>query len=856
VGVVDRLRPWTVPIVALAVALLYPVVFDPQDFRLVQLEYVAAMVVVALGLNVVLGYAGQLFLGPSAVFGIAAFTVGVAATHVPALGSFWLMLLVGVVAGIVAGVVLGAPALRLGGFYLAMLTLYVATVLPILAQRIEFLGGVGGISLIGDPDFTQTYGGTTLFQVTVLIVSVVALFCWLVRTSRLGRRFVLLATSEELTTSLGFSTYRAKLLAFVLGSAVIGVGGALYVHTQQFVSANSASPQLSILLLAACVVGGIGRVSGAIVGAALVFGFGVFVPSLEQYEGIAFGVLIILVMIVRPGGIVGFGRFAARRPALAPVDEVDVVLAPRPTHPAVLAPVPRATLTSTGLVRRFGKVVAVDSVDLHVQPGTVHGLVGPNGSGKTTALNVINGFLVPSAGMVQVGDHRLKRGRPTTAALAGVSRTFQTPKLVGHVTVVENLMMAADRVIPGSAAASILRLPAGRRHEQQARALAMAWLDRLSLATVADRVAAALPHGTQRLVEIGRAMLLGSSVVLLDEPAAGLSPAEIEVVKTAVRDMTAAGSSVLLVEHNLPIVYDLADEITVLDRGHILRTGSPEAIAHDAEVARIYVGGGPEDAATRRVAAPTTAGGSLLTIRGLRAGYGAMEVVGGIDLEVAEGELVAIVGRNGTGKTTALAAISGQRFGANAGEVVLEGRHLEHLPPWEVAEAGLALVPEGRRIFGQMTVTDNLRMAASIRRVDARDAAADLAWVRRLFPALERYANTMAGSLSGGEQQMVAVAQALVSRPRVLLLDEPTAGLAPVLVQDLYATLVRLRDEGVSLVVVDQNVERLLAVADRAFLMETGRLTLGGPVRDLSIPDLVDSIVRGGSASLTLQESP
>ncbi|MDT4906659.1 MAG: branched-chain amino acid transport system ATP-binding protein, partial [Pseudonocardiales bacterium] len=247
--------------------------------------------------------------------------------------------------------------------------------------------------------------------------------------------------------------------------------------------------------------------------------------------------------------------------------------------------------------------------------------------------------------------------------------------------------------------------------------------------------------------------------------------------------------------------------------------------------------------------------GSTLKIRGLRAGYGAMDVVHDLDLDVQQNELVAIVGRNGVGKTTLLAAIAGVRYGSNAGTVSIDDRRLEALNPWQRTAAGIALVPEGRRIFRQMTVADNLAMAAGGRGTSAADIKNDLNWIHELFPNLQRYHKTTAGSLSGGEQQMVAVAQALVSRPRFLLLDEPTAGLAPILVDELFATLLRLRSAGVGVLVVDQNVERLLTISDRAFLMDGGRLVLGGPVESLSLSEIVDTIVRGVAQDAAKQEA-
>ncbi|MDQ1606070.1 MAG: branched-chain amino acid transport system ATP-binding protein livF, partial [Microbacteriaceae bacterium] len=433
------IRRYGLPVIGVLVAALYPVVLGADQFRLSQLEYVTSLIIVAVGLNIVLGYAGQLFLGPSAVFGISAYAVAYVAVHQPSLGSLWWMLVVGALAGVAAGIVLGAPALRFGGFYLGMTTLYVSSVLPVLVQKVPALGGISGLSLIADLNFRQSIDGLALYEVALLIVAVVVGFSWLLWHSTVGRRFALLATSEELSESLGISTYRTKLLAFIIGSAVIGVGGGMYVHTQQFVTSNSAPAQTSILLLAACVVGGIGRQSGPVVGGAIVFGFAALVPGLQKYEAMAFGLLIILVMILRPGGIVGFARPRTILPPAADdhADDLGTAAEKAADSDARLYPrqAIRGALDARSLVQRFGPVTAVDRVNIHVEPGMAHGLVGPNGSGKTTTLNLLSGFLRSSDGSVSVGDNPLKRGKAYLAARAGLSRTFQTPKLVPGSTV-------------------------------------------------------------------------------------------------------------------------------------------------------------------------------------------------------------------------------------------------------------------------------------------------------------------------------------------------------------------------------------------------------------------------------------
>jgi branched-chain amino acid transport system permease protein len=595
-------------------AAVLPALTSSSSYRLTQYEYILALVILAVSLNVTTGFAGQLALGPSAVFAVSGYTTVVVANHFPSQTGLLLMCVIGAAAGAVTGIVIGLPSLRVGGFYLAMVTLFAALAVPVVAGQMQLTGGSSGISLIANYQFNRYLNGWSLYEVCVGLTIAVIVASAAVRHSRVGRRFATLRTSEELASSVGVSPYRTKLLAFVLASAFGGLAGALYVYSQQFMSPDSATTTTSIYVLAACVIGGLGTVLGPVVGGVIVFGLNQFLGGFTEYQGIIFGFLLLLFVIGAPDGIMGTVERARSRllasPATPPVEDTQ------PASLAAVSPVADAAraaespaasggpgegaghLVISGATRAFGQVLAVDSVDLAVRPGTVHGLVGSNGSGKTTTLNLICGYIRLDSGRVELEGTRLD-GRPAhQIARYGVARTFQTPKLVEGFTVLENLLPAVDPAAGGMDVASALRLPAGRRWDKAARARARDVLELTGIPEWEGHLAERLPHGTRRIVEVARALLLRPRFVLLDEPAAGASPHELEMLAGAIRATAQAGVGVLLVEHNIPFVVDLAQELTVLHQGRRLASGPP-SILRDPAVASVFLG---EDAGIYPVA--------------------------------------------------------------------------------------------------------------------------------------------------------------------------------------------------------------------------------------------------------------
>jgi len=584
----------------LAIGGLFPLVWGTGTEKLGEADYIICLILMGIGLNIVLGFAGQAFLGPSALFAVAGYASALVCTHLTSMQNLPLMLLTSIVVSVVLAAVIAALTLRVGGFYLGMITLFVSLAVPAVAGAWPYVGSETGLSLLTVLSFTQKPSGYALYLVGIGLVAVMAGFAWIIRYSRMGRRFGSIMASEDMAQSLAVAPYWTKLWSFLLAAIPIGLAGGFYVYSQQFISPDSVSVQTSIYVIAGVVVGGTGTILGPVIGVALI-GIAIqLLANFNQYEGLVYGVVLIAVAILMPTGVLGVYRDVLARfwpSSLRPTRRTGALAATVAAQPA--APVPAdqvghdlgAPLVVRGARRRFGGVMAVDGVDLEVRRGTVHALVGPNGSGKTTLLNLITGFYSLDEGTITIGGTRLDAMRGTVpVARHGVARTFQTPKLNPFETVVSNVVAGADRTAVGTLFGSMFHTPRARADDRQALMTSFSVLNDVGLSTRAFEIAGVIPHGTQRLLEIARAMAQGPMFVLLDEPAAGLSPAEAEYLKDAVRTMARAGLGVLIVEHNLPIVFDVAEEVTVLDEGRVIARGTPAEVSADPEVIRVYIG--------------------------------------------------------------------------------------------------------------------------------------------------------------------------------------------------------------------------------------------------------------------------
>jgi ABC-type branched-subunit amino acid transport system ATPase component len=497
-----------------------------------------------------------------------------------------------------------------------------------------------------------------------------------------------------------------------------------------------------------------------------------------------------------------------------------------------------ADLLAQEITVRFGGIQALNEVDVAVGAGTVHGLIGPNGAGKTTLFNVITGLQPPTRGRVRFDGADITKASPHVRARRGMARTFQRLELFDTLTARENIQMAAET--------QRRRLPAGMSPGTLTERL----LDEVGIAELADEPTDSLPTGLARLVELARAMATTPSVLLLDEPSAGLNQDETTALGKILVRLASEGMAVLLVEHDMSLVMSICDQVTVLHYGEIITTGDPAAVRADPAVQAAYLGtediqpaGVPERAPPpRRAPAPGPSPASedpsapsvatpavaqpLLELTDVRAAYGRIEVVHGVSLRLPSGSCLALLGPNGAGKSTLLKIMSG-RLSPTGGSVRLSGEEIGKASSEQLARRGVCTIPEGRSIFPNLTVAENLLMytfrGRSVKLADLEEKS----YAR--FPVLGQRRRQLAGRLSGGEQQMLAIARALYTDPRLLLLDEISMGLAPLVVAELYELVGQLvASEDITVVLVEQFAQTALTVADQVAVMVTGRIVRAG----------------------------
>ncbi len=555
-------------------------------------SFVLIAAIFAQSINLLTGLAGQISLGHAGFFGIGAYCTGVLVkTHGldMTLGVPLAVLLAGL-----TGWLLSFPANRVRDVYLAMMTLGFGMVFFEVVR--EWNGVTGGtMGLPGVPSAAlrtltilgMKVDGLRYFQLVLLVTAGVMLLVRNLTQSRIGRAFYAIHVSEIAAGSIGIPAGATKQLAYALSGAVAGLAGALYAHLVGYLGPESFALPRSIEVLVIAIVGGLGSIAGQVLSATLF----TFLPErlqvFAEWQFIAYGLILTFSLMVLPKGIGGLLFLPPRfiRPgalARAATLRADV---------AALRPIAGGTaLEAEGITMRFGGLVAVDNVSLRLEPGRITALVGPNGSGKSTFVNVVTGIYKPSAGQVRFAGRDITGLADHQVAAAGVVRTFQDPRLVPHFTVRENLLLGAHGQLRHNGIAAVLALPGATADEAAQLALVEAVLALADLTEVADRPIDTLPYGTRRMAEVGRALLARPQVILLDEPAAGLSEAEMERLSQLIRDMKAMGLAILLIDHHMDFLAELVDDVVVLDSGRMIYRGDIAGMRGDPQVIAAYLG--------------------------------------------------------------------------------------------------------------------------------------------------------------------------------------------------------------------------------------------------------------------------
>src|SRR5579859_6572248 len=628
-------RLLALPLLGLALLLPLPIV-GISNYYVHLCLVIAIYMILLLGLDIVVGYTGETSLAHGALFGIGAYTAGVLFFKF-GLG-FWVALPAALVVSALFGLLLAIPALRVRGPYLAMVTAAFGAIIQILINEMSFLtNGPMGVRLnrphlLGLLPRDREY----YYLVVGLLLLALATVNRIVGSS-FGRAFQALRDAPIAADCLGVSVWRYKVYAFVLSASLAGLAGVLFAYGEQYISPNSYSIELSILFLLAVTLGGARSRLGALLGAAIV----VLLPNLladidlVRWIAAAIGLGAILVMVsrIRRAGALTGGTldmpvaccliaWPAARSLTSVIDfkltifglmilfvvyQMPEGLSGRLTRrsgPAIVrsAARPDFLLTRDGeedpgdllvveaLTRQFGGLVALNAVSLTVKRGEIHGLIGPNGSGKSTLINLLSGLYPPSLGSIRFRGQRVDGLPPAAIARRGIARTFQNLQLFGEMSAFENVLVALNHSLRGTVFDVILGTPRRRRSEAEARTRAMALLDFVGLGELADEKACNLPYGKGRLLEIARALALEPRLLLLDEPAAGLTRPEIETLTANLRKIRDQGVAIVLIEHHIDLVMALCDVVTVLDFGKVIAEAEPQALSRDQRVIDAYLG--------------------------------------------------------------------------------------------------------------------------------------------------------------------------------------------------------------------------------------------------------------------------
>ncbi|MFG1288988.1 branched-chain amino acid ABC transporter ATP-binding protein/permease [Xanthobacter versatilis] len=546
--------------------------------------------IIAVGLNVLVGLTGLVSLGQAGLFALGSYTGAIVATR---LG--FDMISSSLIAALVAagfGVLLAYPTVRVRGVYLAVVTIAFGLIVENVAIEWQSLtGGTTGLTSIPSPNaFGVRLSGYAFYAVLAVLLFLATAAAHNLKVSRYGRAMLAVSQSEIAARALGVDATAMRTLAFVAAAVTAGLAGTFYAFLNSYISPDIFTFSDSVRFLLMVILGGAASTFGPVLGAYILTYLPEYLQDFAVWQKFAYGALLLIVMFVMPRGIMG--SLAAGLKRLVPVPRAVAASEGLPAEETLRLD-PRAQkseLVARDLTVRFGGLTALAKASLRVKPGEVHALIGPNGAGKSTFVNTISGFYQPSEGDFELDGIQLA-GKPShEIARAGLSRTFQNTELFGEMTVLENVMVGYQQRLGYGLFAALLRTGAMRREDAECRRAAIGLLVFVGLQDYANEEARFLPFGLQRRLEIARALAARPRLLLLDEPAAGLTTQEIDELEAMIRRIAALGVSVLLIEHHVELIMAVADTVTVLDYGQVIASDAPAVVQENPRVIEAYFG--------------------------------------------------------------------------------------------------------------------------------------------------------------------------------------------------------------------------------------------------------------------------